>query len=66
MTIIDDVLTHNHYVKAEREKQRLLSETKNKITLLQYAVDLGIATEDESAQSDNRKEYVVMEIRANT
>lgn len=66
MTIIDGVLTYNHHVKTEREKQRLLSEAKNKITVLQYAVDLGIATEDELAQLDKWKEYVVMETRANT
>ncbi|HDF2344148.1 TPA: tail fiber assembly protein [Morganella morganii] len=66
MVIIDGVLTHNHHVKTEREKQRLLSEAKNKITVLQYAVDLGIATEDELAQLDKWKEYVVMETRANT
>ncbi|WP_423794012.1 tail fiber assembly protein [Morganella morganii] len=31
----------------------------------QYALDLGIATEDELAQLDKWKEYVVMEIRTN-
>ncbi|MGJ7131727.1 tail fiber assembly protein [Morganella morganii] len=41
----------------------MLSEAKNKITLLQYAVDLGIASEDELVQLDKWKEYVVMENR---
>ena len=66
MTIINGVLSHNHQAKAEKEKNRLLTEAKNKITVFQYAVDLGIATPEELKQLDEWKEYVVMMGRVST
>ncbi|EAY1485041.1 tail fiber assembly protein [Salmonella enterica] len=52
--------------QAEETKSRLLQMASEKIAPLQDAVDLGLATDDEKAQLDERKKYRVLVNRVNT
>lgn len=52
--------------EAEQQKQSLLTEANNAIAPLQYAVDLGIATDEEKAQLIVRKTYLVYLNRVDT
>ncbi|WP_053083854.1 tail fiber assembly protein [Providencia rettgeri] len=52
--------------EAEQQKQSLLTEANNAITPLQYAVDLGMATDEEKAQLTAWKTYLVYLNRVDT
>ncbi|WP_048608655.1 tail fiber assembly protein, partial [Providencia rettgeri] len=52
--------------EAEQQKQLLLTEANNAIAPLQYAVDLGIATDEEKAQLTAWKTYLVYLNRIDT
>ncbi|MEX6025712.1 tail fiber assembly protein [Providencia vermicola] len=52
--------------EAELQKQSLLTEANNAITPLQYAVDLGMATDEEKAQLTAWKTYLVYLNRVDT
>ncbi|EKC2243330.1 tail fiber assembly protein [Salmonella enterica] len=51
---------------AEGTKSRLLRRAAEKIVLLQDAVDIGIATDDEKARLDKWKKYRVLVNRVDT
>lgn len=52
--------------QAEQEKQSLLSEANESIAPLQYAVDLGMATDEEMARLEEWKKYSVILNRVDT
>ncbi|WP_048608965.1 tail fiber assembly protein, partial [Providencia rettgeri] len=52
--------------EAEQQKQSLLAEANNTISPLQYAVDLGMATDEEKAQLTTWKTYLVYLNRIDT
>jgi hypothetical protein len=65
--IIPRIYTHDELVEqAERKKTRLLNEAAKIIAPLQDAVDLDMATDDETARLDAWKRYRVLLNRTDT
>ncbi|WP_439412639.1 tail fiber assembly protein [Enterobacter ludwigii] len=58
--IIDGVYILDHIAITEGTQRRLLAEAREKIAILQDAVDLGMATEDEKFQLIEWKKYRVL------